>query len=254
MRRLVRAEMADIHTHLPAQVVSYDAATNTCKVRPCINRIRSEDPENNTVEGAILEDVPVKQFGSGKCLLTVAPQAGSYGWLEISERSLESWLMNGNVQTPTNGRKFDLSDAIFDPGLYTLKSDGNNGLISPAINTDRIELRTRACTTFIAVVDDETIEIETSGDVNITATGDTNINGTAIVLNSGSDWAVQYTALKSAFDTLKNDFNTFVTTIYNLHVHPGVMAGPASTAVTPTVGTSTTADMSSSKVSDVNLP
>jgi hypothetical protein len=78
-------------------------------------------------------------------------------------------------------------------------------------------------------------------------------DGTAII-NGDADFAVAYTDLKTAFDQLKTDYDTFISTKYNMHVHPGVTAGAASTAVTLTVGSSSTADMAGAKVATVKLP
>ncbi|NIS15866.1 MAG: hypothetical protein GWN96_06460 [candidate division Zixibacteria bacterium] len=102
----------------------------------------------------------MRQYGSGKCLLTIAPQAGSYGYYHVSQRALDSWLTKGGIVDPSSSRKFDISDGVFEPGLYPLIPDGDNGLIVPAINTDRIELRTRVGTCYVAVLDDETVEID----------------------------------------------------------------------------------------------
>ena len=77
--------------------------------------------------------------------------------------------------------------------------------------------------------------------------------GGDVMINDGSDWAVQYTALKSAFDTLKGDFNNLVTA-YNAHVHTGVTAGPASSGPPAAPGVSSTADMSSSKINSIKVP
>jgi hypothetical protein len=74
-----------------------------------------------------------------------------------------------------------------------------------------------------------------------------------IILNDGTDFAVAYTDLKSAFDTLKGDLNNLIS-VFNSHVHPGVTAGGASTAATVTPGTASAADMSGSKVAAVKLP
>lgn len=85
-----------------------------------------------------------------------------------------------------------------------------------------------------------------SGSLELTASGN-------VVNNDGSDWVTQFTAMKSAFDTLKSDLNTFITT-YNTHVHSGVMTGGGSSGPTPSTGTSSTADMSGAKVETVLVP
>lgn len=58
-----------------------------------------------------------------------------------------------------------------------------------------------------------------------------------LVLNEGTDFAVQFTAMKAAFDQLKSD--------YDLHTHPSIGSPPA---------TPSTADMSGAKVDKVRLP
>lgn len=79
-------------------------------------------------------------------------------------------------------------------------------------------------------------------------------NDGTIEINGSADYAVAFDDLKSAFDEFKDDMNNFITTIYNVHVHPGVTAGPASTSATVSQGTATAADMSDSKVDTVKLP
>lgn len=78
-------------------------------------------------------------------------------------------------------------------------------------------------------------------------------NDGTLILNDGTDWAVQFTEMKSAFDQLKSDFDTFIG-VYNGHVHPGVLAGGASTSPTPASGSTSTADMSNAKVESIQVP
>ena len=75
-------------------------------------------------------------------------------------------------------------------------------------------------------------------------TGTTKITATApvIELNGNADFAVQFTALETAFNTLKSEFNA--------HVHGGVFPGVASTSPT----TASAADISGAKVTTVKLP
>lgn len=239
IRSIVKEELSIVRTHIPAQVISYDADTNLAKVQPCIKGIRIDDPNNTTTKQLpVLTDVPVQQFGSGKCLISIAPQEGSYGLLHISDRDIQKWLDAGGINDPGSIRKFDLSDAFFAPGLYPTAADGNNGKIDVDIKTDRIEMRTRTGNSFVAVIDDENIAI--------TATDEVTING-------GTDYAVAYTDLKTAFDQLKSDFDNFVTVTYNTHTHICAAPGVASAVPVP-AGTASTADMSGARVDKVRLP
>lgn len=253
VRRIVRPIIAEeIHTQIPARVVSYNGTANTCSIQPCIMQIRTEDPNNlETIELPQIDDVPVKMQGSGKLLLSVAPQVDSYGAFYVSEHDLELWISNGGITNPGTSRKFDYSDGWFDPGLYPLKADGDNGLISPAINTDRIGLRTRLGTTEISVLDDGTVEIVATGSSVI-------LDGTNATFHGGSDSAVAYTDLKSAFDALKSDLNALVTA-YNAHIHITTATvgtgGPIGViAPTTSTGSPSAADMSGAEVATVKLP
>ena len=240
IRRMIDAALSDVHTSFPAIVVSYNAAFNTCSVQPCLKRIRTEDPENmTTVPLPVLEDVPVQQFGSGKVLFSVAPAAGSYGSVHISERSLENWIIDGGMVNASSQRRFDLSDAIFVPGLYPLKIDGDNGAlpVNAAIDTDRVALRTRDGNTKISVLDNGTIELQTDG--------------------TCADYAIAFDDMKTAFDSLKSTLNSHIQN-YNTHVHIGtatVSVGPVgSIAPTTTQSSVPTADMSGAKIAKIRMP
>ncbi len=65
-------------------------------------------------------------------------------------------------------------------------------------------------------------------------------------INGSNDFAVRFNELKTGFDQLKNDFNTFVTTVYNSHVH-GTTPGPSPT------GQASSANIDASKVDNVKV-
>ncbi|MCP4604481.1 MAG: hypothetical protein GY847_28825 [Proteobacteria bacterium] len=168
-RRVVDALLGNVRTTMPARVVSYDSDLNTVSIQPCINLIRPDDPNNlTTVPMAQVDDVPVKQQGSGKLLFSIAPQVGSYGGFTVSDRSIEQWLTKGGIVDPTSAKKHDPTDGIFDPGWYPLVADGNNGMIATGINTDRAEIRTRLGTSYVSLKDDGTVELTTLNNATVT--------------------------------------------------------------------------------------
>lgn len=71
-------------------------------------------------------------------------------------------------------------------------------------------------------------------------------NDGTLELNGATDSAVKFADLKSGFDTLKSDFNSFLT-----HVHPTAAVGPPSPPA-PVVPPST-ASVDSSESADVKL-
>lgn len=74
-----------------------------------------------------------------------------------------------------------------------------------------------------------------------------------IYLNGDADNAVRYSALETAFNQLRDDHNDLIID-YNAHVHPGVTAGAASTAVKVPPSSSSTADISGAKIDEITVP
>jgi hypothetical protein len=79
-----------------------------------------------------------------------------------------------------------------------------------------------------------------------------------IEIGGNTDNAVRYSELKTAFDTLKADFNSLVTA-YNAHVHittATVGPTPVPGIIAPTVatGTPSSADITASKIDEIKVP
>lgn len=77
-----------------------------------------------------------------------------------------------------------------------------------------------------------------------------------VIINEGTDNSVRYSKLKEEFDKLKQDLNNFITSVYNAHTHPYVDSpvGASNTSATLTLGTASTADISSSKIDEIKVP
>jgi hypothetical protein len=200
--KLIRAARYDIRTHVIAQIVSYDQDTNLAVCQPVNKAIRLTDPQNTTyVQLPVISDVPVIQYGSGKLWCTVGPQVDTYGLLHICDRIIDDWLQLGGLVEPKGIRCHNLSDAVFEPSLLHLVDDGDNGKLAVPVQTDRISLRTRAGTTEISVLDDETISVNVNGgkatlsidsDGNVSLNTDGAITATAgdtITLDNGTETA-----------------------------------------------------------------
>ena len=65
-----------------------------------------------------------------------------------------------------------------------------------------------------------------------------------------TDYAIRYSEMKTAFDQLRDDYNSMVNT-FNLHIHA---APSGSTAATLTLETPSTADMTASKIDEIKVP
>jgi hypothetical protein len=73
-------------------------------------------------------------------------------------------------------------------------------------------------------------------------------NDGMVTINEGTDFAVRYSALETAFNQLKSDFDTFAST----HTHTGVSSGTSSSGTA--IAIPSTADISGAKVEEIKLP
>lgn len=133
--------LAEVHTNLVGEVISFNAANQTIKVQPVLKR-KYKDTEPRPL--AVIDEVLVLFFGSGDFWITVEPKPGSYVLLVVSERALDNWIAQGGIVDPANTRKFNLTDAIAIPGLNPLPD-----IIIPPVESDCISIRNRLNTKFI---------------------------------------------------------------------------------------------------------
>jgi hypothetical protein len=80
-------------------------------------------------------------------------------------------------------------------------------------------------------------------------------NSSAWEINGNTNNAVQYQALETAFNQLKQDFDNFVATVYGVHVHivttPDTINGTASP--TTNQGVPSTADITGAKIANIKV-
>lgn len=134
-RDSVNSILCNVHTSLPGIVKHYDPNTNKATIQPALNKnfTSGETPM------PVLENVPIV-FPKN---IIFPINTNDYVVLFFMERSIDLWLSVGGQVTPTDPRKFDLSDAIAIPGLepFTQTYPDNNNedyVISYAGSTIRI--------------------------------------------------------------------------------------------------------------------
>lgn len=130
----VEKALVDLHTSLPAEIVSYDYDKNLAKVKPLLKRKFKGDEES--IELPIISNVPIAFPRMGKGFLRFPVNPGDVGHVQFCERSIDAWLVNGGVIDPLDARKHSLSDAVFYPGL----NPNSDPMESQAAN-DSIELK-----------------------------------------------------------------------------------------------------------------
>lgn len=115
---LIDAKLMEIHTSMPAKIVSYNAATNMAVVQPLLKRKYID--EDFPVELPTISNVPIAFPRMGTAWIKFPVNPGDEGKISICERSIDKWLTTGGSVDPDDPRKFSLSDAIFEPGLNSL--------------------------------------------------------------------------------------------------------------------------------------
>jgi hypothetical protein len=227
IRLIFESLLSGVHTAFPAKVEAFDSVTMRCDIQPCLKKkYAGEDPIN----APKITDVPVMYPSIGNFMVVGPVQVGSYGLAICSERAIDTWHTQGGIVDPGDPRKFEITDAIFIPGLFPLVN-----VLVPPMGVEGIEIR------------------------NLDGSSILRLTDTEIQLQCGTlaapvvDYAVKYDQLKIAFDQLKLDLNGLIEK-YNAHtqiVDPGTLIAASPAAH---LATSSTADMSSSKVENVRLP
>ncbi|MDE9565886.1 baseplate protein [Xenorhabdus bovienii] len=105
-------ERLDIHTALPARVVSFNGHTATIELL-----ITQTLSNGSVIELPPLVDVPVQFPRAGGFCFTVPVSAGDEGLAIFSERCIDGWYATGNKSVPLDARLHDYSDASFIPGI-----------------------------------------------------------------------------------------------------------------------------------------
>ncbi|MCK5609853.1 hypothetical protein KAR91_48725 [Candidatus Pacearchaeota archaeon] len=111
---IVERIFSSVHTCIPGRIEKYDFTTQKAEVQPLI-KIRYNDDIEESVP--VIPNVPVQFLGSSESVIHFPLKRGDTGLIHFSERAMETWLSLGGETGPGDYRKFDLSDAIFVPGL-----------------------------------------------------------------------------------------------------------------------------------------
>lgn len=114
-RRLIAAELAEVHHCLPGKIVDWDGTSAT--VRPVLDK-QLANGEKLTAPQIVR--VPVKwmcgDVNGAQALFTVPLKPGDDVVLTFCDRALEEWLQ-GVDGVPSDPRQFDISDAFCTPVL-----------------------------------------------------------------------------------------------------------------------------------------
>lgn len=142
------AQRLQIHTALPARVVSFNPLEQTVSIELMIEQINRNGEQ---LPLPPLVDVPVKMFSYGPFNITAPPKNGDEGKASFSERCIDGWWESGRKSIPLDIRFHDLSDAFFEGGY---KSKPNALIFYPN------SLNIAGSSNYVRLNEDGTIEIK----------------------------------------------------------------------------------------------
>jgi len=151
LRQTINSVLNDVHTAMPGKVVEYNRAKRQADIQPLLKRKYKDGSE---VAMPVIPNVPVwmPSCNGFKTSIDLPIKVDDVGVILYSERSLDLWLVQGGMVYPNDERKFDLSDAIFFPGLANFSQS-----LNPPSNKDDLRI----------INDKLVIDIQASGKMKI---------------------------------------------------------------------------------------
>lgn len=182
--------MADVHTALPAKVLSYDASTQTADLRPQISRYIAPD-DDEEAEGARtaealpdLYKVPVAFPRGGGFHMTFPLAAGDFVLVICSEEPTIAWRAKGREVEPGLDDRHGLNGCFAIPAGYP-----DTDPIGTAPSASDLELASDNGNTILRLDSSGTITI--TG--NLTVTGDVDSDGEVTAAAGSAATAVTLT-------------------------------------------------------------
>jgi hypothetical protein len=134
VKTTINSILSEMHTCLPGRIEKYDYSNQKATVKPLIKKVYLND---DVLEIPVLVNVPIVFPRSKTSGITFPLNKGDGVLIVFSERSLERWYSSGEDSEPGDPRKFDLSDAIAIPGLFSFAQS------NIAHNNDDVEIQNR---------------------------------------------------------------------------------------------------------------
>jgi hypothetical protein len=191
---ILRKFLQKVDGQLPAEVISYNRATNRATVKPLVSIIGTN---GQRLGRAPIAAVPVLAIGGGNFFMNFPLGPGDIGWIEASDRDISLFLQNAQQASPFDGRLHSFEHGRFIPDAfdrYTYTLDADALVISSYDGSTRIVM-SQGKISLIAPdlqLNGQTVEINAAtsvtintGAYNINTTGTgTNVSGTVTLPNS----------------------------------------------------------------------
>lgn len=215
LRAALKGWQSNLWTALPGMVTKFNAALQTCEIKPTIKAsVLDSKGQTTWVELPLLLDCPVIFPSGGGYTLTFPIVAGDEVLVIFASRCIDSWWQSGGIQVQAELRMHDLSDGFVLPGPKSIPN------VLPSLSATDVQLRNWAGTTTISIKPDGKIELVSPEEVDVVApqvriTG--NLTVTGAIIAGGKVTA--------------DDFATPALPSYKVHNHGGVTTGGGFTSI-----------------------
>jgi hypothetical protein len=203
IRQAVLYNLNNVHTALPASVISYDYTVQKATVQPLLNKVWFD---GTVTPMPVLENVPVIFPKSGGASLTFPVNPGDTCLLLFIERSTDLWLTQGGQVSPDDPRKFDLSDGVAIMGLFPFSqnslADNNTDLL---LTYQRSSFRIKQNGAIVIQTSDTVAIGDTTTEVLDIISQTLNLLATSLTTAEGTpfEFAASWASLKTQIDALR---------------------------------------------------
>lgn len=152
----VRAELADVYTAMPGQVVKVTTTGElTVSVQPLIQgQQRKPDGSWNYITLPVLIHCPIITPSGGGFTMTFPTAVGDEGLIVWAQRAIDNWWVQGGVQKQAELRMHDISDGFFIPGCFSKPNTPSS------ISTNSVKIMSKDGTKYM--------EFTSAGDLHVT--------------------------------------------------------------------------------------
>lgn len=223
--------LGEMHQHLPARVVAYDANKRKATVQPLIKyRDRSAGVDSKgLVDMPVIQGVPVMMLGTDNCLVHIPVEVGSKVMLCFSSKAGDTFKLSNNEQTvdPDDDRIFDVNDCYCIPVAPMA--------FSRAVGSDSSDLR---LIMNLGSGNECSVSLAPSGDVTIDSPTKLIVNAPVVEVNASESVTITSPQTTCTGDlrvdgevSSGGDMVTDAGSSANTHKHLGNLGRPTSTFI-----------------------
>ena len=116
MDETIQATLEQVHTAIPGKIVSFDGELAVVQ-----QVIKKQFRDLQELPFPEIHGVPVQFPRSKRGGIIFDIEPGDTGLIIFSERNCDNWVLDESETVPGDRGKFDLKDAYFIPGIFSVK-------------------------------------------------------------------------------------------------------------------------------------